>query len=195
MRFAGRPSWSIAVDEPHNLLIALFVRDAAGLQPDTDPVIPALTPAVATNQTPAAATGPAASAQWAGWWTRLLDADHLTPVATPPDFPQLADSPDLQQILRACYPDAIRWSASRQREHVTFMTGSNRRPVAGDVVREIERSLGRPARPFELRVTVLPLTGTHAWRVDPQHLIVTRALFTDTTAYRTRLHTVVEDLA
>ena len=195
MRLAGQPSWSMAIDEPHNLLVALFVRDAAGLRPDTDPVIPALTPAVATNQTLAAAAGLAASIQWAGWWARLLDADHLTPTATPPDLPELADSPELQEVLRTRYPDAIRWSASRKREYVTLMTGSNRPSVEGDVVREIERSLGRTAQPFELRITVLPVSGIHAWRVRPQHLVVTRALFTDTTTYRMRLHTIIEGLA
>ena len=195
MHRAGHPSWRMAVDEPHYLLIALFVRDVARLRPDADPVIPALTPAVAINQTVAATARPAASVQWAGWWTRLLDADHRTPVATPPDFPELAGSPDLREVLGSCFPDAISWSSSRKREFVSFVTGSSRPRVETEVVRDIERSRGRTARPFDLRITELPVTGTDAWRVGPQHLIVTRALFTDTTAYRTRMHTVVEELA
>ena len=195
MRFAGHPSWSIAIDEPHSLLIALFARDAAGLRPTTDPAIPALTPRVPTNPTLAAIAGPAASAQWARWWRRLLDADRTVPGATPPDFPELADSPDLRRIVRGCFPDAVRWSSARKREHVVFMTASNRPPVENDVVCAIEESRGRKAHPFELRITELPTTTTRAWRADPHHLIVTRALFTDTPAYRDRLRTLIEELA
>ncbi len=195
MRFAGHPSWSIAIDEPHSLLVALFARDAAGLRPTIDPAIPALAPTVPINPTLAAAAGPAASAQWARWWQRLLDADRTIPGATPPDFPELSGSPDLRRILRACFEDAIRWSSARKREHVSFMTASNRPPVENDVVRTIEQSRGRKAHPFELRITELPTTTTHAWRAAPHHLIVTRPLFTDTPAYRERLHTLIAELA
>jgi hypothetical protein len=196
MRFAGHQSWSIAIGEPQSLLVALFVRDAAGLRPTIDPAIPALAPPVTIDPALAAVAGPAASAQWARWWQRLLDSDHTIPgVTTPPDFPELADSPDLRQLVPACFEDAIRWSSARKREHMTFMTASNRSPVGHDIVRTIEQSRGRKARPFELRITELPISTTQAWRVTPNHLLVTHALFTDIPAYRECLRTLIEELA
>ena len=50
MQLASTTSWRIAVDEPQSLLIALFVRDAAGLRPQIESDIPALEPSVPFNR-------------------------------------------------------------------------------------------------------------------------------------------------
>ena len=56
-------SWRIISDEPYVCLIALWLRDAAGLAPATDPLIPRLDPPVAPAGDLAALAGPAAEAQ------------------------------------------------------------------------------------------------------------------------------------
>ncbi|HEY7199727.1 MAG TPA: hypothetical protein VIC57_05930, partial [Candidatus Dormibacteraeota bacterium] len=70
MRLAGTRSWVMSIDMPRSLLLALYVRDAAGLEPDVDPRVTRLAPDVRPAATPL--TAPAAATQWAAWWPALL---------------------------------------------------------------------------------------------------------------------------
>jgi hypothetical protein len=40
MQLAGTTSWKMGTDEPQSLLMALYVRDAAGMRPRIDPECP-----------------------------------------------------------------------------------------------------------------------------------------------------------
>lgn len=70
MRIAGRPSWQVTFGDSSAVTIALYVRDVAGLQPRTPPVLPLLEPAV-----PPAGPRPdpsldlaRATREWEQWW-------------------------------------------------------------------------------------------------------------------------------
>lgn len=196
VELAGSSSWRIEVDEPQVLVVASFVRDAAGLRPEVDPANPPLEPAVAPG--PGGSEGDAAaaaSAQWAAWWPRLLErgAAALRDLE-PPDFPALAGTPALQDLVRARFDDAVAWSGDRRREHAEFARDP-RRNVEGDAVRAAERDLGRRARPFRLRVTELPVAGDGGWVFADDHVVVARALRRDPDAYRRWLRPVVARLA
>ena len=197
MELVGSSSWRIEVDEPQVLVIASFVRDAAGLRPEVDPAVPPLEPPVAPG--PGGGEGnavAAASAQWATWWPGLLERDAAAlRDLEPPDFPALAGSPELRDLLRARFGDAVAWSNDRHREQAALARESRRHGVEGDVVREAERRLGRRARPFRLRVAELPVAGDGGWVLAGDHVLVARALRNDPDAYRRWLRPVVARLA
>lgn len=187
-------SWRIVSDEPHVCLIALWLRDAAGLAPATDPLIPRLDPPVEPADDLAALAGPAVEAQWAALWPRL---PHLPQDAGihPPDFSALSDSPELQTLARAGIDRAARAANDYKRSQIALLHGSERRStIPGDVVREIEADLGRKAAPFNLRIDILPVLGARRWRDGPGRLIVTRALVENSDAYRVVLHEAIVGL-
>jgi hypothetical protein len=75
MQLAGMTSWRIAIDEPKSLLIALFVRDSAGLRPELESDVPPLEPQVSFSE--ASASNAIAFRQWADWWNQLLEGGGL----------------------------------------------------------------------------------------------------------------------
>ena len=219
MQLAGTTSWKLSTDEPQSLLIALYVRDASGLHPQVDPDIPLVEPAVPFGEKPSPVDR-VASAQWGDWWQQLLDGggfwpDHKSPPDMsrlrddpelqrifywpsrylPPDFVGLSSTPELQALVRRHYEAARVWSDARKHEFLALSTARQRVSLESEVVRTVERGLGRPARPFEFDVRVLPVASVRAWRLSPDHALVTRALFRDRAAYAKWLRPIVEELA
>ncbi len=192
MQYAGQPSWRIELDEPVVLVIGLFLRDLVGLRPDTQPALPRLDPAVEPVRQ---VEGDLCSQQWALWWRGLLEqgAGALAGNA-PPDFTDLAHSPELRELLRSEFRTANDWASQRHREHAQLVLHGPRPGVEGEVVREAERNLGRQAQPFRLRITELPVQGQHGWRLGADDVLVSRSLLTDRDAYRNWLAPVVADL-
>jgi hypothetical protein len=70
MQLAGRPSWRFEENDAGDLHLALFVRDAAGLEvsPAAD-IPPPLSVTIDHRLAPPSA---AAAAQWATWWRGLI---------------------------------------------------------------------------------------------------------------------------
>jgi hypothetical protein len=64
MQQAGTASWKIGTDEPQSLLMALYVRDAAGLSPRIEPDLRPIEPAVPFDEEQPCAAA-VASDQWA----------------------------------------------------------------------------------------------------------------------------------
>ena len=219
MEIAGRTSWKIGADEPQSLLIALYVRDVSGLGPRMAPKLPPLEPAVIADKV----QGPVqsqASAQWARWWRELLDGggfwpNHRNPsdlsgfIDDPeiqrlfywpsrhvaPDFVGLSDMPDLRALVQRHYDAAVAWSGARRDEFVALSSARQRVSLEWDIVRSVERGLGRTARPFELDIRVLPVGTVQGWRLSASRALVSRALFTDRSAYREWLRPIIEELA
>ena len=177
VRNAGRTSWRIEFDEPQPLVIGLFVRDVAGLTsrhvwlPHAEPPTPR-----------ANGEGPEdAARQWDLWWDRALSVDWNMPGPSqeqlapswwiPPDFESLQSAPALQAVVARHFYDAVAWSKDRKREYVELMIGTpDPRPFHRGrsrgrgldetrLVAGLERNLGRPARPFQLRITEIPVAG------------------------------------
>lgn len=192
MQYAGQPSWQMEVDEPVVLVIALFIRDLAGLRPNTQPALPRLDPVVAPARQ---VDVDLCSRQWAGWWRGLLvQGARALAGNAPPDFTDLAASPELRELLRSEFRTANDWASQRHREHAQLVMHGPRPGVEGEVVRDAERNLGREARPFRLRITELPVQGQHGWRLGPDDVLVSRSLLTDRDAYRNWLAPVVGEL-
>jgi hypothetical protein len=219
MQLAGTTSWRMATDEPQSLLMALYVRDASGLRPQVDPDIPSLEPAVPFREKPSAVDR-VASAQWGDWWQQLLDGggfwpDHLSPTDLPrithdlqiqklfywpsrhlpPDFVGLSGTPELQALVRRHFEAARVWSDARKLEFFALSTARRRVSLESEVVRSVERGLGRTARPFAFDVRVLPVASVRTWRLSPDRALVPRALFRDREAYGKWLRPIVEELA
>ncbi len=198
MFIAGTERWKVVIAEPEALRIALYVREAAGLDPITDPPIPPVDPP--TQWWPAWSRRPvtmpaergvrllgrrelnlaAASGQWARWWDHLLSAvQDATGDLRPPDFPALAHVPDLRALLIRHYHNACIWSDGLngdpriRRAHTAPGLGLN------NLIKELPVLLGRPPRDFSLRVTVIGVQTKHAWALRPDHLLLTRQLIFD----------------
>jgi hypothetical protein len=195
MRFAGSSGWQIRRGTPQGLLVGLFVRDAAGLCPRTDVDVPRLVPAIELLASLAPLAVPEASVQWARWWNRELtrqqgpDGGFFSPDV------RFGDGRELDALVRACFDDAVRWSAARGREDAEAATRGESHGREGHLVRMIEDEIGRKARRFELEVTELPVNGAVGWRVCPGHVVVSRALREDTRAYHRWLNPVIRELA
>jgi hypothetical protein len=196
MRHAGQPGWLMRVESsPQGLLLGLFVRDAAGMQPPTVIDLPRLDPVVELRAVLAPLAVTAASEQWAGWWEREMarqeghDRGFFAPDA------RFGDGEELDALVEACRDDAARWASDIGREALDANLRAGPRGVEGDVVDQVEAGLGRKARPFDLLITELPLAGALGWRVSTHHVLVTRALRADRAGYSRWLSPVVRELA
>jgi hypothetical protein len=197
---ADRTSWQIHIDQPQSLAIGLFIRDVSGVL-SRHRWLPLASPAVprAGDQAPEAA-----GLQWDVWWDqavreerKAVDAEwppDLSSWWTPPAFESLGSAPDLQEIVAAHFFDAVRWRSDRHKEHGATMLSSVGDLFETHLVRDMERAQGRPARPFSLWITEIPVAGQQFWRLRPDHLLVTADLLRDTAQYRQRLAPVVEAL-
>jgi hypothetical protein len=128
MQVAGRSSWRFEENDAGDLHLALFARDAAGLQvlpaPDIPPPL-----SVVIDQRLATVPAPAAAAsQWVTWWRGLVGfqaAEALPPhrprraedmhawmaakrerrlaAFDPPQFESLASMPELRSVASATF--------------------------------------------------------------------------------------------
>lgn len=203
MHVNGAPSWKVGVGTSLTMCFALYLRDCAGLgvigQPALSPVKPPVR-CVNPQQVVHAAGGVTAlRVEWEAWWYELV-AHHGNGMAlpTPPDFPEFDSMPALQRHTHAHYGTALEWTqerdaAWRQRELRRLHDGGRR--SFGELVRERELELGRPARNFSLSVVELPLSETRAWYVEPDMLILSENLYDDEATFRSYVQPVVEIIA
>ncbi len=197
MRQAGQASWLMSIDEPRNLAMGLFIRDVAGLT-STHTWLPPAAPTVP----PAGGGSPAASRQWDEWWDQALAAGTSAawPEAAafwwgPPDFDSLDAAPELQVLVRRHFLVAVRWSEARKREHVALVMDSDGgMDYSTRLVANLERAAGRRARPFNLRVTEIPVAGSELWQLSPEHVVVTAGLLGEPEEYRRRITPVLQAL-
>lgn len=192
MYVAGRAHWKISLDEPRVLRVVLYVRDACGLTPLTRPAIPPLDPGTdrwpvwarprtVTDPVPLTANQRAiASVQWVRWWEHALAEGPMAwQDVTDGTLSAFARLPELRRVIAAHRTDAVEW-ASASADDPRF---SRDKMPAGSrlsaLVATLERERGRPARRFDLRVTVLPVEGKQAWELTPDHLLVTARLLHD----------------
>jgi hypothetical protein len=218
MQLAGTTSWKVGTEEEQILLMALYVRDASGLRPRVHPDIPALEPTVPIDELPYPVDS-LASAQWAEWWQHLLDggfwpehknASDLSRLTQDPELQRLfywpsrylasnyaglSSTPELQALVRRQHEAARVWSEARKHEFVALSSARQRVLLESEIVRSVQRGLGRIARPFELDIRVLPVASVQAWRLSSGRALVTRALYSDRTAYREWLRPIIEELA
>ncbi|HET6211754.1 MAG TPA: hypothetical protein VFE14_02665 [Micromonosporaceae bacterium] len=192
MRLAGRSSWEIRIDERQAWLVALYVRDAAGLRPAVEPALPPLSPEVRPIMVAGTDTA-AAAVDWAGLWVRLV-ADNWPTWFVPPGF-GLPASSALRPLLAACWRDALEWGSARRRHIAALTTDRQHGPVPNDVVRAVGKQLGRRVRDFTLRIDVVPVDQIGTWPLAPDHVIISEAAVADVRAFRALLTPLVRALA
>ncbi|MDN4596418.1 hypothetical protein [Leifsonia virtsii] len=215
----GTLRWQVTEDCPWDLLIALAVRDLAGLSDAVRPSLPALDPAVTpalrsrgarsgrkvARPAPGGAPGDSAGAgddplavQWQAWFEIVADRSRrlTAPLLRPPHFEAFDRALELQDAVIAHYDAAAGWAAARHAEYVEATAATHARRAADivDVVREREHELRRQAGYFRLDLDVLPLAEKGAWIVGPHTVVVSATLRDDSHAFRAWLRPLVTAL-
>ena len=91
MHQTGGPGWRITMDTSGPMLIALYVRDAAGLDSAGRPALchmaPKIRPVDHANLTSEVGGISALKTEWEAWWEQLLKAHpQMAPEVAPPGF-------------------------------------------------------------------------------------------------------------
>jgi hypothetical protein len=168
MHLAGTSSWRISEDRwPEPFDVALWFRAAERIDVASRGVIPG-EPDVEPLPDPATDPSDAAelAAGWLAWWQSLAG---LPPISLPsdlvrrpallafvaPDFPGLAAWPALRRAVTGRWRQAQDWHNARMKAGLEAGLHLDRR--TGQAVAELERELGRKARPFSLDLVLLPV--------------------------------------
>ena len=154
------------------MLIALYIRDAAGLDsaghPALCPWAPKIRPSDHANLMSEVGGSAPCRTEWEAWWEQLLKAHpQMAPEVAPPGFRAFGNSPALRRVLQAHFGSALTWARERRAEYAPRgRTGGQRRAAAAG------RHGGGPAagggpRLAGLHLTIieLPLTnrGPGTW--------------------------------
>ncbi|MEV8215201.1 hypothetical protein [Leifsonia sp. NPDC077715] len=213
----GTLRWQVTEDCPWDLLMALAIRDLAGLAGRARPELPALQPAVAsvlsrpsapgdgrTRTRPVPLAGSSAAAadalaeQWQAWFEVASDRHRrlVGPLLHPPHFEAFDRAIDLQDAIIMHYDAASRWADARHAEYVAASLAQHARRAADivEVVREREHELRRQAGYFRLDIDVLPLAEKGAWIVGPHTVALSASLRDDSVAFRGWLRPLVAAL-
>ena len=200
----GTLRWQVTEDCPWDLLMALALRDLAGLTNVEQPAIPRVFPPVARVMHPASGSHPlprprlqghatntdraALTEQWRAWWEFILQRERRPIVSQvlPPHFEAFDRAIELQDLVAEHYDDAVAWTAERHAEYarLSLLQHSRRAGDIVDVVRDREHELRRQAGYFRLDIYVLPLVEAGAWIVAPHTVIVSTSLRDDSAAFR-----------
>lgn len=200
---SGGPLWQVDIDTSPAMLLALFLRDLAGLGTVGNPALCPARPAVPSadpHQLLHNAGGPAVlRVEWETWWYQLVsNENHRTARLSPPDFPEFESLPALRLLAHAHYGTAMTWTQEREAEYAALSQARialGRQKLFEQLVEERELELGRSARSFQLQVIELPLSETRAWFVEPSKLIMSQDLHENAQVFRSYVQPVVELLA
>lgn len=190
MYISGTKWCQVSVEEPAPVVAGLYVRERAGLLDLAAPELPALDPS-STVWLPWARRAPVGwqppgldvpaddrtAQQWERWWWRLVRAEPERQHGL--DLPLMRSAVELPAVRAALQvhgESAVRWTEAVQddpRAHLAL--DSPRRGLTTMV----DSLLVDGARPFRLRLTVVPLAVEHAWVLDGAHILLTRRLVSD----------------
>lgn len=167
MRVAGPPSWRISEDRwPEAFDVALWFRAADRIDVASEGGVPGhqmlsrCRTRVRTRRTPPSwpRAGWPGGIRWSGCpLSPPFDPAHPPALLafSPPDFPSLAAWPALRRAVTGRWRRAYDWHNARKKAGLEAGLHHNRR--TGQVVAELERELGRKARPFSLDFVLLPV--------------------------------------
>lgn len=188
MQVPGSPSWSIQVNPwPELFDVALWFRAAERIEVAQGGEVPG--PAE-IEPWPARSTGPSDGAElavgWLVWWHSLVAMPALSPpfgradrapqlAFSPPDFPGLARWPALHRVVAARWPEASAWHAARKEAWIRAGPHRDLRTTAA--VAELERELGRKARPFSMELLLLPVGDDEVRPIGSGRYLVPERLY------------------
>lgn len=201
MLVEGTIRWQVTEDCPWDVLLALALRDLAGLAEVCAETIPPVHPA----PVPSAPTDPglegidraALAAQWRGWWAGIVLRETrpvMSPVR-PPHFEVFDRALELQELLYRHYDTAMRWSIERHLEYERSVRqrGSSL-PAIYRLVQRRQLQLRRQSNSFHIDLAVLPLSQYGGWVVAPDTIVVSSSLRDDPEAFRAWFEPIVEAL-
>jgi hypothetical protein len=197
---------------PH---VALFVRDAVGLEVDEAPWIPPplADPVPDRRSVVDPRVRAQAAAQWPSWWRALVDVEaqmhggsyegddldirfrfaERAEAGLPPDFAGLSDRPELRQVVMATYEEACRWVEGRHQAVGRPDVGHSFdwkliRDVAQDVAKSQQVSIG------DVRGTALVFAVEGDWwsRFDAGVVLRSDSIRSDRKAARAIVQTAFE---
>ena len=200
MHDTGGPGWRITMDTSGPMLIALYVRDAAGLDSAGHPALchlaPKIRPVDHSNLTSEVGGISALKTEWEAWWEQLLKAHpKMTPDVTPPHFDAFGNSPALRRVLQAHFGSALTWARERRAEYTELEAereASGAPQLLGDMVEDRLLEVGRSSRDFTLTIIELPLTEPRAWYLEPDKIIMSKELLSQPEVFRSYVQPVVE---
>ncbi|MBO1266736.1 hypothetical protein [Arthrobacter cavernae] len=203
MHDTGGQGWRITMDTSRPMLIALYVRDVAGLDGAGTPALCHAAPKVRhadhTHLTAEVGGVHALKTEWEAWWEQLIKA-HPVPVPelTPPGFNDFGNSPALQRVLQAHFGAALGWARDRIDEYAELeaeRVASGATLVLGDIVEDRLLEVGRGSRDFSLTIIELPLNEPRAWYLEPDKMIMSHKLLSQPDVFRSYVQPVVDMLA
>ncbi|MFD1211281.1 hypothetical protein ACFQ36_04415 [Arthrobacter sp. GCM10027362] len=200
MHQTGGPGWRITSDTSGQMLIALYLKDVAGLTGAGTPALCGARPEVRRadpRQLTSHVGGTRAlRTEWEQWWSLLLAEDRqIMSALEPPSFPAFADSPALQKLLQAHFGAAITWARERISDYNLLAQereASGRDKLIDRLVQDREMELGRGARSFELKLIELPLCEARAWYVEPDRVLLSQTLLDDEQDFRSYIQPIIE---
>ncbi|GAA5229870.1 hypothetical protein [Arthrobacter cryoconiti] len=202
MHHTGGPGWRITMDTSGPMLVALYIRDVAGLDgagsPALSPVAPSVGSADHSRLTAHVGGVDALRWQWEGWWRALLaSAPQRAPSVTPPNFPELNATPALQRVVQAHFGAALSWSQEQSQTYARLAAEREtlgKHKILADLVANKEMELGRSARDFTLTIVEMPLAEPRAWFIEPNRLIMDQHLLEDQQTFVSYVQPVVDML-
>ena len=203
MLVEGTIRWQVTEDCPWDVLLALALRDLAGLAGECAETIPPVHPVpvpIAARRLPADLDGidrVALAAQWRGWWAGIILREtrpFMSPVR-PPHFEVFDRALELQELLHRHYDAAMRWSIDRHAEYERSVRqrGSSL-PAIYRLVQRRQLQLRRQSNSFRVDLTVLPLSRYGGWVVAPDTIVVSSSLRDDPEAFQAWFEPIVEAL-
>jgi len=200
MHHTGGPGWRITMDTNDSMLIALYIRDVAGLVGAGNPALSHVAPQVRaadhSRLTAQLGGSEALRKQWEAWWDALLqNLPHPDIRLSPPEFHEFSAMPALQRVVQAHYGAALLWSREQTRAY--SILDAERETLGGhkilaDLVQNREMELGRNARDFTLTIVEMPLAEDRAWFIEPDRLIMSNHLLDDQQNFASYVQPVVE---
>jgi hypothetical protein len=203
MNQTGGPGWQITTDTSGPLMIALFVRDAAGLDGAGHPALchaaPKVRQADHSHLTADVGGVSALKTEWEAWWEQLLKAHRqAAPELSPTAFEAFGNAPALQRVLQAHFGAALTWARERRSEYTRLeaeRVASGTDQLLGDIVDDRLMEVGREARDFNLTIIELPLNEERAWYLEPDKILMSHNLMSQPELFRSYVQPVVEILA
>jgi len=200
MHHVGGPGWRITMDTSGPMLIALYVRDAAGLETAGHPALSHVAPKIRSSDHAHLINEvgglPALKTEWEAWWAQLLKAHpEMEPELGPPGFRAFGNSPALRRVLQAHFGAALSWARERRGEYLALEAerdASGATQLLADMVDDRLLEVGRAARDFELTIIELPLAEPRAWYLEPDKIIMSSALLSEPELFRSYVQPVVE---
>ncbi len=202
MQQASGSRWQITTDTSGPMMIALFLRDTAGLNGAGHPALshakPKVRPADHSHLTADVGGLGALKTEWEAWWEQLLKAyPHTSPDLSPPDFEAFGNSPALQRVLQAHFGSALTWARERRSEYAELVAereANGADHLLTDMVDDRLMEVGRDSRDFKLSIIELPLNEHRAWYLEPDKIIMSQQLMAEPELFRSYVQPVVEIL-